>query len=159
MNPTVAPSLAPCWHCGRPVSCEARSCPHCGALRPVPNTTIPSLIVGAFLLIGLCFCLAALRKPPPADPRVLTSVPPVAELRLLTWAAGDHQITGAITNTSDSTALGVSVHFQPRAEDQTRLAPLVASTNRIHAHDTWHFVLPVQGQEAFSITLIGIESS
>ena len=111
-------ALAPCRECGRQVSTEAATCPHCGVGRParqiatpsVPNHASPdrrrrSNIKAALTGIGLSIVIALVAQSGSTTSssssgsstiRTVTAVSFVPGVVRLDWAAGEMEIRGRI---------------------------------------------------------------
>lgn len=59
-------ALKDCKECGKQISTEAESCPHCGAKQPKPTSRLSILIAG-LVLIGIL--QSAWKSDPPAAPK------------------------------------------------------------------------------------------
>lgn len=67
-------AMGKCRECGKEVSSEAKACPHCGAAKPIKQTSRTTIVIGGlFALIVFSMVSQSVKKSDPAPEKPLTA--------------------------------------------------------------------------------------
>jgi hypothetical protein len=147
-------ALKPCRECGKEVSTEAKSCPHCGVTSPVRKSQIVVLgCLASLLLVGYCVVNLVNTTTSSVSTSARTasqSQPEPLQAGNWKWERGEFgnlYIVGTVKNQSSKQYSYVQVQFNLYDAAGAQVGSAMANVNNLESFGTWRYRAIVMDDE------------
>ena len=156
-------ALKSCRECGKEVSTEAKTCPHCGVANPAPGLRVGASAgaigcLGILLLVG--YCVANLPDTTPGtSPRSSASVSSrsagtssdvslqAGDFKFQTGEFGETYLVGTVKNLTGKQYSYVQVSFNLYDGQGNQIGSTLTNVNDLEPYGTWKYKAIVMDAE------------